>query len=446
MATKAQIIDQFFRDANVYPWIHYVPIGEIMVAEVERMGPQGLFLSTAAAQIQGESWGKNLFGCDWDIPNAQQPPFCQVQVTPERVVALIRDGRANGVGYGQLTWPDYVKEAQRLGGAHLPDINMRVSFRIFNEHIAWAEANGLSWQAGAAAYNAGRSNWRAVYNTYGAAMVRRQREWAARLGKATGDDDDDGGVVDPEPGAKGFRIYIGYKDPETDGAGPVTFLNKEVVDYVQKEINTKADLPPKMMARVRRVGQDEEPDEPGPDKPTEIERMVEEAIEFGMKMIGTPYGPGWRFGTWPELAPLYSRIQRHDKPEWYRERFCICTGFINVLRYEIADLPAVGRRQGDNFPGGTAAFGRHLAFAEGTRPYPLKENTPRGWLVFSPYLGPALALQGHVGIALGNGKVLEARVPNLSANRTEDEGHRAIINWGGRGYTRIIPPEVWLRK
>lgn len=173
---------------------------------------------------------------------------------------------------------------------------------------------------------------------------------------------------------------------------------------------------------------------------------VEGAIDFGLRMLGAPYGTGWAAGTWPALSPLYAGITRHDFPSWYRVRECVCSGWINVARFEVADLPSVGKRQGDAWPGGTAAIGRHLAFAEGSKPYPPVENTPRGWLVWSPYLGASLPLQGHVGIALGNGKVLECRVPAMSANRTENEGSNALVRGGGRPYTRIIPPSLWLRK
>lgn len=177
-----------------------------------------------------------------------------------------------------------------------------------------------------------------------------------------------------------------------------------------------------------------------------VEADAEAAIAYALKMLGTPYGTGWRAGTWPALSPLYSRITKHDPPSWYRQRFCICSGLGNVLRFEIVDLPAFGRRQGDSFAGGMAAIGRHFSHAEGSAPYPPVKNTPRGWAITSPYLGTALALQGHFSISLGNGKVVESRVPSLSANRTENEGSVALIRGGGRPYTRIIPPRVWLRK
>lgn len=370
MATRAEIIDGYFRSRNAYPHVPYRPIGQIVVDEVKRQGPDGLYLSAACALVEKESGGKAVMGCDFGPKYTDVPPYCNVEATAARVKALIKNyytppvGGANGVAFTQLTSIGYVEEAERLGGAHLAGPNMRVGFRVLLDHI-----NNLGWPSGAAAYNAGAGNWRAVINTYGADMARLEREWAARLAKASG----------------------------------------------------------------------------GPTPGDALARDVEEAIAFGMGMIGAPYGTGWRAGTWPALSPLYAGITAHDPPSYYRDRECICSGEINVLRYEVAELPAVGKAQGDGWPGGTAAIGRHLAFGPGSKPYPSVENTPRGWLVWSPYLGEALPLQGHVGVALGDGRVLEARVPTLSANRTEDQGCKALVAGGGKPYTRIIPPSLWLR-
>lgn len=177
------------------------------------------------------------------------------------------------------------------------------------------------------------------------------------------------------------------------------------------------------------------------------EKLAEEAIEFGKKMRGAPYGPGWRAGTWPQLSPLYARITRHDPPAWYRERECICSGLINVLRYEIADLPSVGFRQDDPWPGGMGAIGRILAHEDGTRRYDHVKPTPRGWLVVAPYTGEALVKQGHVAIALERGsRLLEARVPRLSNNRVEEWVSDGMVMFGGEPFRRIVPPWVWLRK
>lgn len=383
MATRAEIIDSYFREKNYYPHVPYVPIGENVVRETERQGVDGLYVSTGAAMVEKESGGKPIFGCDFGSRYADVPPFCQIHVTKARVEALIRNyytppiGGANGVAWSQITSIEFVEEAQRLGGAHLPGPNLRVGFRVLLDNILWAQANGLSWTAGAAAYNAGRGGWAKVVNTYGADMARLERQWAARLANAS---DNPGG------GNNG-------------GSGE-----------------------------------------------DDLARDVEAAIAFMRQMIGAPYGTGWEEGTWPDLSPLYARITESDPASYYRKYPVICTGAINVVRYEIKRLPALGRNHGDAFPGGTAALWRQYAHAPGSKPYPLVANTPRGWLVVSPYVGPALRLQGHVGIALGDGRLLEARVPVLTENRTEDQVHRALMAGGGRGNERIVPPSIWLRK
>lgn len=185
MPSRAEIVDAYFRQKNYYLDIPYKPIGQVMIEEVERMGADGLYLSTAAALVEKESGGKNLFGCDWGARWTNEPPYCQVAVTQARVKALIRNvnagGGQNGVGLTQLTSIGLVQEAERMGGAHLPRFQMRVGFRYLNDLIA-----DLGWPAGAAAYNAGAGNWRAVIDTYGASVARLEREWAARLSKGGG--------------------------------------------------------------------------------------------------------------------------------------------------------------------------------------------------------------------------------------------------------------------
>ena len=110
IATRAEIIDGYFRSQDYYPHIPYEPVGEIIVQEVEDMGQDGLFVSTAAALVEKESGGKNVFGCDWGSKWTNEPPYCNVAVTEERVRRLIDNYNqppvgigANGVGYTQLT-------------------------------------------------------------------------------------------------------------------------------------------------------------------------------------------------------------------------------------------------------------------------------------------------------------------------------------------------------
>ena len=183
MATRAEIIDDFFRDLDAYPHVPYQPVGEILVDECEKMGPEGLYLSTAAALVQKESGGKNIFGCDYGKRWTTDPPYCQVEVTEERVKKLISNFHQpppgvgqNGVGVTQITTMSLVEEAEKMGGAHLVRHQMRVGFRYLNDLVA-----RFGWPEGAAAYNAGPGNLHAVLKTYGADMAKLEREWAKRL-------------------------------------------------------------------------------------------------------------------------------------------------------------------------------------------------------------------------------------------------------------------------
>lgn len=187
MATRAEIIDAHFESKDYYPHIPYQRIGETIVQEVENMGPDGLFVSTAAALVEKESGGKNVFGCDWGSVWTDEPPFCNVAVNEARVRALIDNYNqppvgigANGVGYTQLTTMSLVEQAEGEGGAHLPGPNMRVGFRYLNGLIGQ-----LGWPAGAAAYNAGPGNWQSVIDTYGADLAAKEREWSRRLEEAS---------------------------------------------------------------------------------------------------------------------------------------------------------------------------------------------------------------------------------------------------------------------
>lgn len=260
-----------------------------------------------------------------------------------------------------------------------------------------------------------------------------------------------------------YRNLVGVNYPATVKALLPAFLERlsdgAGAEYLRvgggklnlDEVEKPAPPPPKPAPAAKKPAPAAKPrprprPKPGPKPGPSVADLVERAIGFGRRLIGTPYGHGWREGTWPDGAPLYARCDpKAHTVEYLRSHELICSALINVIRAHVAGLPAVGRNQGDPYPGGTAAIGRTLVRMRGCRPYPPVENTPRGWLVFSPYLGAALPLQGHVGIALGNGRVLEARVPAVSENRTENEGSQHLVAFGGRPYATIIPPELWLK-
>ena len=197
MASTAEIIDDFFREQDAFSHVPYQPLGVDLVRECESMGPDGLFISTAAALVEKESGGKNIFGCDFGERFTTDPPFCQVAVTKERVKSLIDNFHqpppgigANGIGVTQITSMDLVEAAEGMGGAHLVRHQMRVGFRYLNRLIAL-----FGWPEGAAAYNAGPGNLLSVMDTYGADMARKERQWAQRLEGTSDAPTVDGGVA-----------------------------------------------------------------------------------------------------------------------------------------------------------------------------------------------------------------------------------------------------------
>lgn len=179
-AEKAAIIDAYFRQKNAYPWIPYVPLGKTLVEECRRMGPDGLWVSTAAALVEQESFGKNIFGCDWGSRWTKVPPYCQVAVTKEKVkdlIANVRDGGGqNGVGLTQLTTLQYVLDAERMGGAHLPRYQMRRGFELLNDLLAsYDYLNALE------AYNDGNGRTNDPNNPYDLQFAAKHRAWKNRL-------------------------------------------------------------------------------------------------------------------------------------------------------------------------------------------------------------------------------------------------------------------------
>jgi hypothetical protein len=72
----------------------------------------GIPYSWLLAMIEQESYWKNIFGCD----HGEGKAYCHEKVTNAKVRNLMRWGLYNGVGYTQLTSPEYVALAQRRPG------------------------------------------------------------------------------------------------------------------------------------------------------------------------------------------------------------------------------------------------------------------------------------------------------------------------------------------
>lgn len=119
---------------RIWRWVklqrHGVKRPKLVIAEAERAH---LDLADAVTMLEQETGipQKNIFGCDMGIGNL----FCHLRVTRERVRKLIRSGRAQGVGWTQITYQGFVTAAQAMGGAWKPKFQMREGFAVLASNI-----------------------------------------------------------------------------------------------------------------------------------------------------------------------------------------------------------------------------------------------------------------------------------------------------------------------
>ena len=126
-------------------------------------------ISLAFALVEKESGFRNIFGCD------DGSILCHKPVTHARVLQLLHHvqggGVSNGVGLTQLTWPGYIRLAEREGGAHKERVQLKVGFSVLRGHIlAHGERRGL------ASYNAG-DPWSPAGQRYATQVEVLQSKW-----------------------------------------------------------------------------------------------------------------------------------------------------------------------------------------------------------------------------------------------------------------------------
>lgn len=164
-----------------WPW---VPIGRMIIEESRRrLGPVHNYpVSLGCALVEGESWFRNIFGCDWGSKWTNVPPYCQVYVTEERVKKLIANVQRqaglgqNGIGLTQLTSMELVMRAEDMGGAHIMRNQLVVGFDYLADLI-----DSYGYFGGVGAYNAGPGNRNSVRWTYTANLEARHNAWIRRL-------------------------------------------------------------------------------------------------------------------------------------------------------------------------------------------------------------------------------------------------------------------------
>ena len=129
-------------------------------------------VAVALAMLEKETGipQRNIFGCDYGAGRA----FCLERVTRNKVKLLLDNGVANGVGWTQLTYPPYVREANRDGGAHKPRYQCRVGFGVLRELY---RQEGTWWGAYRRYNGSG-----AAANAYADQAVRYEERWRERLG------------------------------------------------------------------------------------------------------------------------------------------------------------------------------------------------------------------------------------------------------------------------
>ena len=161
----------------------------------------GIPLPAAAAMIQQESKGKNIFGHDVGgalstsgrtvtIQGRTYPPGSDIEVTPARcaifLIKIAAGEKSNGVGPAQITYAGELPDG-RTGGYFRqmleddllpwrPYDNMLFGCRLLaNLWDSWG-----SWYAAFGHYNGGSK----LNNLYGAQVVSKMRQWERKFDAA----------------------------------------------------------------------------------------------------------------------------------------------------------------------------------------------------------------------------------------------------------------------
>lgn len=121
----------------------------------------GIPISLGFALVEHESAFRNICGHDPGGPHLGAP------VTRRVVQDILRSSVSNGIGLTQLTYKGYIREAERLGGAHRPKYQLRVGFQAIGNLIErYGEVDGIK-----------------RYNGDGPAAVRYSQDVRAAAGR-----------------------------------------------------------------------------------------------------------------------------------------------------------------------------------------------------------------------------------------------------------------------
>ena len=168
---------------------------------------------------------------------------------------------------------------------------------------------------------------------------------------------------------------------------------------------------------------------------------TEKAIEFGLSLIGTPYGY-WKGGVNQVTAPMFA--DNNPLPPKNQITCLNCAGLVNLM------LKSIGKKipyNGEGSMGGTESYGEYYLYKSTT--FNINKNYPIGTLLIRDYKD--LNDQGHVAVIIEdkgkNSLILQSHVdgeyfkdtyPGVNTMYTLEESE-------GDGYYEFaVLPEDWL--
>ena len=129
-------------------------------------------LALARALVEQESGGKNIFGADSGSILAHR--LVDAQGVSDLLRFVSYGGPSNGCGLTQLTYVPLIKEAEAMGGAHLPRYQLRAGFRLLRQYMA-----EYPLKRAIGSYNSGPADPNIVYAD---SVLTLRDGWRRRLG------------------------------------------------------------------------------------------------------------------------------------------------------------------------------------------------------------------------------------------------------------------------
>jgi hypothetical protein len=185
-------------------------------------------------------------------------------------------------------------------------------------------------------------------------------------------------------------------------------------------------------------------------KKLEMTSKTIKALEYGIKLIGTPYDY-WRGGENQKESPMFA--QNGKVPHKLDVTSLNCAGLCNLMLRSIGkELPYSSKT---NTIGGTEAYFEY--YKEKSYEFSINNVYPMGTLLMRDYRD--INDQGHVAVLLDDrgkqalvlqshveGEYLTSTKPGVNAMYTLADSHMNFTDEEGKGcyYERVVLPEDWL--